>query len=263
MQRLRPKSNSVWLLTTLLCIAVLVMLLVGKSSHHNSVFATEYVKSAGDTLDVAIQLDPSVYRVVGDSAWGKDYELLMQIASRYNVPMKLHPFVPLNHAMSYLEEGKYDMLVASMPLTSQLRSRFLMTEPVYLDREVLVQRRDTAAGGMVKSQIELGGDTLWIAHDSPIKSRIENLAHEIGDTIYVQSDSRYSAEHLLILVSKGIIKRAVVNEGVAKAMRNDYPDVDTDTPVSFTQFQCWAVNKSDTALLDSLNSWIPEVRSLR
>ncbi len=245
-----------WLLTALLCAAVLAMVLIGKSSHRSGTFARDYAKAGGDTLDVAIQLDPNVYRVVGDSAWGKDYEMLMRIAADHNVPIKLHPFVPLNHAMQYLEQGLYDLVVASMPLTSQMRSRFLMTEPVYLDREVLVQLRDTVPGNMIKSQIDLGSDTVWIAHDSPIISRIHNLAHEIGDTIYIKSDPRYSAEHLLILVSKGIIKKAVINEGVARAMRKAYPDVDFDTPVSFTQFQSWAVNKADTALLDSLNSWI-------
>lgn len=256
MERLKPKSNSMWLLTALLCLAVLVMLLIGKSSHKRSPFAAAYMKSGGDTIDVAIQLDPSIYRVVGDSAWGEDYDMLMRIAADNNVPIKLHPFVPLSHAMQYLDEGLYDMVVASMPLTSQLRDRFLMTEPVYLDREVLVQLRDTTPGSMIESQIELGGDTVWIAHDSPIKDRIINLAHEIGDTIYVKSDPRYTAEHLLILVSKGIIKHAVINEGVAKAMIESYPEVDADTPISFTQFQSWAVNRADTALLDSLNLWI-------
>lgn len=259
MQRLKPKSNTMWVLTALLCVTVLVMLLISKSSHKGSPFAKSYTKSAGDTIDVAIQLDPSIYRVVGDSAWGKDYEVLMRIAAEHGVPVKLHPFVPLSHAMQYLDEGLYDMVVAAMPLTSQLRDRFLMTRPVYLDREVLVQLRDTAPGAMIQSQIELGGDTVWIAHDSPISDRIVNLAHEIGDTIYVKSDARYTAEHLLILVSKGIIKHAVINEGVAKAMIADYPQVDASTPVSFTQFQSWAVNRSDSALLDSLNHWISQL----
>lgn len=260
MRRLKPKSNSMWLLTALLCVAVLAMVLIGKSSHKKSPFAPGYAKSGGDTLDVAIQLAPGVYRVVGDSAWGKDYDLLMRIVAEHNVPVKLHPFVPLSHAMQYLEEGKYDIVVASMPLTSQLRSRFLMTKPVYLDREVLVQRRDTAEGSMVKSQIDLGGDTVWVAHDSPIMNRIENLSQEIGDTIYVKSDARYSAEHLLILVSKGIIKRAVISEMVAEAMRDSFPNVDTETPVSFTQFQCWALNRADSTLLDTLNQWISALK---
>lgn len=258
MRKLEPKKSRLGLMLILLALVVLAMVLIKQSSHKvTTPFSRSWVKSGGDTLDIAIELNPNIYRVVGDSISGRDYELLQNISRRHGVPMKFHPFVPLRHAMEGLDQGIYDILVASMPMTSNLRDYFLMTDPVYLDREILVQRLDSVTQmPKVTSQIELGGDTVWIAHSSPIAERINNLSAEIGDTIYIMSDPRYTAEHLIIMVNYGLIRLAVVNESVAKAMKKDYPYIDISTPVSFTQFQSWAVNKENHVLCDSLNSWL-------
>ncbi len=254
----RPRMGA---LVVLLALAVPAMVFIYKSTHRSqATFIYEWTKSGGDTLDVAIELNPGVYRVIGDSAIGRDYELLRRISRQHGVPMKFHPFVPLRHAMEGLDQGRYDVLVASMPSTTNLKDYFLMTEPVYLDREVLVQRLDSAGLPTVTSQIQLGGDTVWISNDSPIAARIENLSREIGDTIYIKQDPRYTAEHLIILVNSGVVPLAVVNESVAKAMKGDYPQIDISTPISFTQFQCWAVSKSNQALCDSLNHWIANTK---
>lgn len=220
-------------------------------------FAREYHKSGGDTLDIAIEMSPTIYAISAGQVSGHDYELLQQISREHGIGMKFHPFVQLSEALDGLEQGDYDLVAASMPLTSDLKERFLMTDPVYLNREILVQHVDSnGKHGSVTSQLQLARDTVWIAADSPFADRIGNLAAEIGDTIYIQSSPEYTAEHLFILVAKGIIKLAVVNETVAKAMRADYPQVDISTPVSFTQFQSWAVSPERPELLDSINAWL-------
>lgn len=257
MQRLQPIRSRAWLYVALLAAAVMAMVLIGQMSHRrSSPFARTYVKAQGDTLDIGIQLTPTIYSVRGDSAFGRDYELLQGISARHGVPMKMHPFVSLTHAMDYLEQGLYDVVVASMPLTSELRQRFAMTDPVYLDREVLVQLPDSAGHVAISSQMQLAGDTVWIVKDSPMASRIRNLASEIGDTIYIESMPGRTAEHLFMLVAAGRLPRAVINERVAKHMKQQSPQVDISTPVSFTQFQSWAVTPGRPALADSLNAWL-------
>lgn len=34
-----------------------------------------------------------------------------------------------------------------------------------------------------------------------------------------------------------------------------------ETPISFRQFQCWAVAPGDNALLDSLNTWLTQFKA--
>ena len=36
----------------------------------------------------------------------------------------------------------------------------------------------------------------------------------------------------------------------------NFPQLDLRTAISFTQFYSWVVNKENTILLDSLNSWL-------
>lgn len=59
-----------------------------------------------------------------------------------------------------------------------------------------------------------------------------------------------------MLTAMGRIPRAVINEAKATRLAEDYPDVNLATPVSFTQFQSWVVNKDNTALADTLDAQI-------
>lgn len=257
--RLTPRKTRLRLLLILLVCALGVMVFVYKSSRPErrtrAAFSSGYVRAGGDTLNIAIEMNPAVYMVHGDSVSGRDYDIIMKISELSGRPVKFFPFVPLQVAIDGLDDGTFDLLVASMPLTTDLKTRFLMTRPVYLDREILVQ----GAEDPVRSQIDLGGDTVWITSDSPFIGRLSNMSDEIGDTIYVKSSPDFSAEALFILVAKGVIKYAAINEGIARELAKSYPQVDIDTPISFTQFQSWALKKNNTELCDSINSWLSVV----
>lgn len=64
-----------------------------------------------------------------------------------------------------------------------------------------------------------------------------------------------------MLTAMGKIPFAVVNEAKAVHLAKDYPDVDISTPVSFTQFQSWVVNKDNPALADTLDAQITRFKS--
>ena len=90
--------------------------------------------------------------------------------------------------------------------------------------------------------------------------RLQNLGHEIGDTIYVVEDELYSTEQLMIMVAKGDIDYAVCDQQIARMTQKKLPEVDILTGVSFTQLQSWAVRKDSPVLLDSLNSWLQQIK---
>ena len=91
---------------------------------------------------------------------------------------------------------------------------------------------------------------------SPAAERLSNLAREIGDTIIVRHDSIRSAEQLFMLTAVGKVPRAVINAAKAAALAKDNPEFDISTPVSFTQFQSWVVNKDNPVLADTLDAQI-------
>ena len=85
-------------------------------------------------------------------------------------------------------------------------------------------------------------------------------SHEIGDTIYVIEDELYSGEQLAIMVAKGDIDYAVCDQQTAVLSQKQLPEIDIKTDISFTQLQSWAVRKDSPILLDSLNSWLEQIR---
>lgn len=208
-------------------------------------------KSGGDTLDVVIEISPLLYSLANDTVSGLDYELMTELSHGWR-PVKFHPMVDLDYGLRGLQDGTFDVLISSLPSTSGLKDSLLLTDRVYLDHEVIVQRRDDPK--FAHTADALAGDTVWIAEGSPFAERLRNLADEIGDTIIVQSKPGWSAEYLVMLVAAGQVPRAVVNKGVASRMLDAHPNLDASTSVSLTQFQTWALAPGQTALRDSLNA---------
>ena len=126
----------------------------------------------------------------------------------------------------------------------------------------MVQRAAEATSGQaaIRSQVDLAEKTLYIPKDSPALLRLQNLGHEIGDTNYVLEDELYSTEQLMIMVAKGDIDYAVCEQQIDLMTQKKLPEVDILTDVSFTQLQSWAVRKDSPVLLDSLNSWLQQIK---
>ena len=62
------------------------------------------------------------------------------------------------------------------------------------------------------------------------------------------------------MVAKGDIDYAVCDLQIAKISKENLPEIDIDTDISFTQLQSWAVRKDSPILLDSLNSWLSQIK---
>lgn len=233
-------------------LAVVVGCMVALSLCDRPKLAINDQPSGGDTLDIAIEYSPVTYYTYDDTLGGYNYDLLRMISKRVGHPMKFHPVVTLEKALSGLEDGRFDMVVAQFPMTAGDTARFAFTEPIYIDQQVLVQRRSRHA---IHSQLDLAGDTVWVVKGSPMVQRIASLSREIGDTIYVHVDELYGPEQLMMMVSAGEIKYAVVNRSIARAMAANLPNLDRSVPISLSQFQSWLVTKERQSLCDSLNRW--------
>lgn len=260
----KPRKGQLVSLILLLMIVVALMAMMMKCSHDRhrrpNPFYSGFVPASGDTLNVAIELNPSVYQLTADTIIGRDYAIMQAISGEYGIPVKYHPFVPLDMALKALDDGVVDVVVTTLASNASIKDRYLMTNPVYIDRQILVQRSDISSAP-ISSQMDLGGDTVWLPPHSSFRGRIDNLSEEIGDTIIVKSSPDYSAEALFILVATGKIKYAVINEDVALELLPEFDNVDISVPISFSQFQSWAVRKDNVSLCDSLNSWLRKVNN--
>ena len=215
-----------------------------------------------DTLRIVTDYTPLSYYISNDTISGFDYELSQLIAKRSGLKVKVYPEVSLKKSIDGLEKKQYDIIGRPIPVTTDSKESFLFTEPILLNKQVLIQRKAEYNNGKapIRNQLDLAKKQLNIISDAPTRLRIMNLAHEIGDTIYVNEENIYGDEQLIIMVAKGEIEFAVCDETIAQEMSNHYPEIDFSTDISFTQFRSWALRQTSPLLLDSLNVWLKEIK---
>lgn len=213
-------------------------------------------------LRVVTEYNQSGYYIAGDTIEGFHYELSQAIAKISGLEVQTHLVMSLSESFAMLSDNQSDVIARNIPITSEIKEDFLFTEPIVLNKQVLVQRTEKANNGIkpIRNQLDLAQKTLYIPKDSPALLRLQNLGHEIGDTIFVKEEEVYSSEQLAIMVAKGDIDYAVCDQQIARLSKGQLPEIDIDTDISFTQLQSWAVRKSSPILLDSLNSWLTQIR---
>ncbi len=213
-----------------------------------------------DTIHAAVVYGPDSYRVLtsetgNDSIEGINYHLLADLQDSLGVKVVMHPVIDRETALSKLSDGEYDIL-ASLPADNFLKKHFLTTDEVYLDRMVLLQKRNDNGTLFARSALDLDGDTIHLEKGSSAKRRIENLQKEIGGTINIIEEAELSEEYLAMKVANRTWKFSVVNEKTAQKMKEQYPDLDYSTPVSFTQFQVWVMPQGRDSLLNLVNTFL-------
>ena len=262
MERMKLKKGHIILYLGLLVAVFLVMILTRNIAAKGHSASDSAMAQKGDSIRVAIQISPLGVSTNGDTLGGFYYDMIRQMALKEHLALKIDGFTQVTNALTDLAEGKCDIVISDIPITSDLRDRFLFTDPIYADRQVLVQLADSLTGlPPIQSQADLRGDTVFIAAHSPFRSRLQNLSHELGDTIYIFQDPHYGPEQMMLLTAIGQLKNVVVNEQTARNIAKDYPQLDLSLTLSFNQFQSWAVAPDKPQLLDSLNTWIARFKS--
>lgn len=205
------------------------------------------------------------YHAKDDTIGGFHYELLQAFARAKNLKIEITPEMSLEKRFIGLENGTYDILANNVLKMSDRKDSILYTLPILLSKLVLVQRKaqNETDSCYINSLLELGHKTLHIVKDSPFMLRIQNLSNEIGDTIYIKEIELYGPEQLIAMVANGDIDYTVCDESTAKASIKNFPQIDIEKAISFTQFYTWGVNKKNTTLLDTLNAWIEEYKSTK
>lgn len=217
---------------------------------------TEIVQSG--LLRVVTEYNSISYHASQDTIQGFDYELLNTFANAHGLQLEITPDMSFEKRLNGVCTGQYDLLGTGTVVTSQSKDSLLFTRTIWLSKQVLVQRK--LQEGMdslyIKNQLDLAGKHLYVTKGSPALLRIHNLISEIADTIYVEEVDLYGPEQLMAMVAEGDINYAVCDESIAQSIINEFPNLDIDTDISFTQFYAWGVSKHSPVLLDSLNAWL-------
>ena len=209
-------------------------------------------------LRVATEYNSISFYVDGDTISGFHYELIQAFARDKRLKAEITPVMSIEERLKGLSEGRYDVIAYAILATSKLKDSLLLTSPIVLNKQVLVQRKENGENDSlyIRNQLDLARRTLHVVKGSPSILRIQNLGNEIGDTIYIKEIEKYGPEQLISLVAHGDIDYAVCDESIARAVADSLSQIDINTAISFTQFYSWAVSKQSPVLLDSLNTWL-------
>lgn len=247
----------------LLIIALVTMVNLWKASHQpvEDVGPRDFpeIQKEG-VLRIITEYNQSGYFVSDDTIQGFHYELSKAISKISGLEIQTQLEMSLANSFNKLASKQCDVIARNVPVTSSMRENYLFTDPIVFNKQVLVQRKENAEQKPIRNQLDLAKKTVYIPKDSPVLLRLRNLEHEIGDTIYVIEDELYSNEQLMIMVAKGDIDYAVCDQQIARLTQKSLPELDIQTDISFTQLQSWAIRKDSPILLDSLNSWLKQIK---
>lgn len=259
------KRLYLYLLLLLIAVAMMILLRTGvKGSRATFLLPRDYheIMLSGE-LNVVTDYNSIGLYVSGDSLQGFQREMLLALEKEWGIKVNLFLENSLDENLAGLQTRRYDLVARNIPVNTELKDTFAFTHPITLNKQVLIQRKQEYNDSIepIRQHLDLAGKTIYVADDSPAILRLNNLSHEIGDTIFIVEDPTYEAEQLVMMVASGDIDFTVCDEKMAMRLAKLLPEIDIETDISFTQLESWAVRKESPLLLDSLNSWLDRFKT--
>ena len=259
---MRKSSKMLIVYGALLLIAMITMFLLYRSIQQKRAPCDFAEISREGVLRMVTEYNSEGYYASGDTVQGLQFELSQAISDQSGLEVHMSLEMSLAKSFEGLNRKEYDVIARNIPVTTEMKEHFLFTDPIVMNRQVLVQRTADANEGTepIRNHLNLAGKTLYIPDESPARLRIKNLEKEIGDSILIREEPLYSSEQLVMMVAAGEIDFAVVDHSIAQKMQKQFPQIDIQTDISFTQLQSWAVRIDSPVLLDSLNHWLRQIQ---
>ena len=234
--KLNPK---IWKYVAVAFIGSLVATFILQREEEPAPSPRDYADIAAEgVLRAALEYNAISLYVDGDTLAGFDYELMEAFARDHGLKVAIMPEMSFEKRLEGLADGTYDLIANGILATSPLKDSLLLTVPIALTKEVLVQRKPASPDDslFIRTQLSLAKRTLHVVKGSPSILRIRNLGDEIADTIYIKEVEKYGPEQLIAMVAHGDIDYAVCDENIARAVTDSMPQIDFSTDISFTQF---------------------------
>ncbi len=249
------------LLIAALAAMILLQRLFRQQEQPTGVRDYEEIIATGE-MNVVTDYNSIGFFASGDTALGFQQEMLRALEREWGVKVNLFLENSLEENLRGLLEKRYDLVARSIPVNMALRDSFAFTNPITRNRMVLVQRKALFNEGVepVRQHLDLAGIQIVVPGGAQAIMRLNNLSHEIGDTILIREDPLYETEQLVMMVASGDIDYTVCDKQLALRLSEELPEIDIETELSFTQLESWAINREAPVLLDSLNSWLSRFR---
>lgn len=212
------------------------------------------------------------YFVYRGQPMGFHLEMLKLFTQHIGVDLELFVSNDLQENFACLmAQNECDLIAMDLTVTRQRRNLLDFTEPHSQTRQVLIQRRPEDWYNMrsteiedqlIRSQLDLARKTIHVQKNTSFMVRLDNLMDEIGDTIYIV-EVEEETEQLIERVANGEIEYTVSDEHVAMVNQTYYPNIDIQTPLSFSQNLSWAVRHDTPLLKEAIDEWMRKFKQTR
>ncbi len=222
------------------------------------------IKEEG-VVRVVTNYNSTNYFVYKGTPMGYQLELLQEFSNYLGLKLDIIVNNDLSTNYENLKSGAIDIIASNLAATLEKNEGIKFTHPHSFSRQVLIQQRykpDTESSGnreyntLIRNQLDLAGETIYVQKESAYAKRLRNLAQEIGDSINIVEIADYEVEQLIGLVASGEIKYTVCDENLARVNLNYYPNLDVETAISFPQKLSWAVRSTSPDLVNVINNWL-------
>ncbi len=164
-------------------------------------------------------------------------------------------------AFEYLLSGGIDLICEKLIITARIdTTKFAIINEEFSKPIYLVQRADSLA---IKSHFDLAYKTICLPKDSELQIFVEHLSKEIAEPVYIDFDSLYTSEQLILKVLDGKIDYTLCTSEEAKYYMKEFEGLDISLPISFGLRCAWLGRKSSPILCDSIEQWVKESKIKR
>ncbi len=185
---------------------------------------------------------------------GFEYELIKRFASQHD--MRLEIVIPDSHAelLSYLNEGKGDVVAAAMTITEERQAQVAFTQPYNEVSELVVVHADDNS---IASLQDLAGRTIHVRASSSFYTTLMALRDSVDGIEIALVPDDVETEDILVGVEEGIYDLAMCDSHLLDIERAYGRRLKAALSIKPTVLG-WAIRKDNSELLAALNEYIKE-----
>ena len=210
------------------------------------------------------------YFLYKGASHGYEFELLTRFAEYLNVELEIVIANNINHLIPNLVNGKVDLVGYGLTVTKNRQENVWFSDYLYLNHQVLVQRKPKnwrkmklhqIDNAIIRDAIELEGKLVSVRENTSYFERLNHLSNEIGGQIKIDTVSgEITTGEIMKMVVDGDVRYTVSDDNIANIVASAYPILDVRVPVSLSQKNAWALRKSSPKLHAELNKWLKEFK---
>ncbi len=185
---------------------------------------------------------------------GFEYDLVHKFSEQYGLRLDVVVADSKAQMLSLLNEGKGDVIAASMPESAFRSNKKLKFSEAYnFVTPVLVGRR----GETILDVRDLAGKTIHLSKESPYLTLLKDLKARTGvDFLISQSGAGQNNEAILYRITQGRYDLTVLSSHEVKAELSRQVDLEALLHIDEPRPLKWVVRDTNTQLLSSINEYL-------